>query len=106
MLTTTAQDDATTQYWIAVFQHRLHELGWSDGQNLKIDARSAGGDIERMRTAIAEIVALAPDVILAQNTPMVAALHKQTKTLPIVFVQVSDPVGDGFVESLAIQAVT
>ena len=63
--------------------------------------RWAGGDAERMRTNIAEIVGLGPDVILAQNTPMVAALRKQTTSLPIVFVQVSDPVGDGFVEALA-----
>src|SRR4029077_5056476 len=80
---------------------RLAELGWSEDRNIRLDRRWAGGDPARMSANIAEIVALAPDVILAQNTPMVAALIKRTERIPIVFVQVSDPVGDGFVESLA-----
>jgi putative ABC transport system substrate-binding protein len=101
ILLTVNESDPATQRWLARFQRRLRELGWTDDRNVRFERRWAGGDPERMRANIAEIVKLAPDVILAQNTPMVAALHKQTDSIPIVFVQVSDPVGDGFVETLA-----
>jgi putative ABC transport system substrate-binding protein len=98
---TVRETDAATRGWLVAFQHRLQELGWAADRNVTYETRWAGGDRERMRANIAEILRLAPDIILAQNTPMVAALRKQTTTIPIVFVQVSDPVGDGFVESLA-----
>ena len=98
---TVRETDAATRGWLVGFQHRLQELGWAADHNVTYETRWADGDRERMRTNIAEIIGVAPDVILAQNTPMVAALRKQTTTIPIVFVQVSDPVGDGFVESLA-----
>jgi putative tryptophan/tyrosine transport system substrate-binding protein len=101
ILATVRESDRSTQGWLAGFQRRLAELGWSEDRNIRLDRRWAGGDPARMSANIAEIVALAPDVILAQNTPMVAALIKRTERIPIVFVQVSDPVGDGFVESLA-----
>jgi ABC-type uncharacterized transport system substrate-binding protein len=101
ILLTVNESDPATQGWLARFQRRLRELGWTDDRNVRFERRWAGGDPERMRANIAEIVKLAPDVILAQNTPMVAALRKQTDSIPIVFVQVSDPVGDGFVETLA-----
>jgi putative ABC transport system substrate-binding protein len=101
ILLTGQESDPATQGWIAVFQRRLGELGWIEGRNVRFERRWAGGNPERIRADVAEIVGLGPDVILAQNTPMVAALRKQTTTIPIVFVQVSDPVGDGFVESLA-----
>lgn len=90
-----------TEGWVAVFQRRLAELGWAEDRNVRFERRYAGANPERMRALIAEIVGLKPDIILAQNTPMVAALRKQTATIPIVFLQVSDPVGDGFVKSLA-----
>jgi putative tryptophan/tyrosine transport system substrate-binding protein len=101
VLLTGEESDPATQGWFAVFQRRLSELGWTDERNVRFERRWASGDPQRMRANVAEIVGLAPDVILAQNTPMVAALRKQTDNIPIVFVQVSDPVGDGFVESLA-----
>jgi putative ABC transport system substrate-binding protein len=101
ILLTTQENDSATQGWLAGFQRRLGSFGWADNRNARFERRWAGGNPERIRTNVGEIVSLAPDVILAQNTPMVAALRKQTDSIPIVFVQVSDPVGDGFVETLA-----
>jgi putative ABC transport system substrate-binding protein len=101
ILMTVQEGDKATQGWLAGFKRRLSELGWMEDVNVRFLRRWAGGDPERIRANIAEIVGLAPDVILAQNTPMVAALRKQTDGIPIVFVQVSDPVGEGFVEALA-----
>jgi putative ABC transport system substrate-binding protein len=101
ILLTTQENDSATQGWLAGFQRRLGSFGWADNRNVRFEYRWAGGNPERIRTNVGEIVSLAPHVILAQNTPMVAALRKQTNSIPIVFVQVSDPVGDGFVETLA-----
>jgi putative tryptophan/tyrosine transport system substrate-binding protein len=85
----------------AAFQQALQQLGWSDGRNVRIDTRWGENDVERERRYAAELVALAPDVIVASGTVSVAALQNVTRTLPIVFVGVSDPVGAGFVDSLA-----
>src|SRR5262245_49534309 len=101
ILLTVQESDASTQSSLNAAQRRLAELGWMEDRNVRFDRRWAGGDAQRMRANVAEIVALAPDVILAQFTPMVAALRKQTESIPIVFVAVSDPVGEGFVNSLA-----
>jgi putative tryptophan/tyrosine transport system substrate-binding protein len=76
-------------------------LGWSVGGNLQIDYRWTAGNVERARTLANELVALNPEVLLAGNTPTLAALHEATRTIPIVFVLVSDPIGSGFVASLA-----
>jgi ABC-type uncharacterized transport system substrate-binding protein len=95
------ESDPATLGWLASFERRLNELGWTDDRNVRFERRWAAGDPERMRANAAEMVRLAPDVILAQNTPMVAVLRQQIDTIPIVFVQVSDPVGDGFVQALA-----
>jgi ABC-type uncharacterized transport system substrate-binding protein len=101
ILVVQAERDAQVQSNVAMFQRRLAELGWVEDRNTRFEHRYADGDPERMRTNTAEIIRLKPDVILAQNTPMVAVLRQQTTTIPIVFVSVSDPVGDGFVENLA-----
>jgi putative ABC transport system substrate-binding protein len=101
ILLTVQDSDPATQGWLAAFERRLNELGWIDDRNVRFERRFAGGEPARLRTNIAEMVRLAPDVILAQNTPMVATLRQQTDTIPIVFVQVSDPVGEGFVQALA-----
>ena len=86
---------------VAAFVQGLRQLGWSDGRNVRIDI-SLVPEASRSHSALArELVALAPDVILAQSTPVVAALQQATRTVPIVFVGVADPVGAGFVESLA-----
>jgi putative tryptophan/tyrosine transport system substrate-binding protein len=76
-------------------------LGWADGRNVRIDYRWSAGDAERGRRYAAELLALAPDVILAGGSPSVGTLQRATRTVPIVFVGVGDPVGGGFVESLA-----
>jgi ABC-type uncharacterized transport system substrate-binding protein len=86
---------------IAAFVQALQRLGWSDGRNLRIDHRWAGGDAGRFKGYAEELLALAPDVILAAASPSVQALQRATRTVPIVFVNQVDPVGAGFVESLA-----
>jgi ABC-type uncharacterized transport system substrate-binding protein len=86
---------------LAVFQQALQQLGWTDGHNLQIDYRLAEGDTERLRSQAAELIALTPDVILAVGSPSLAEVQRATRTIPIVFVTVSDPVGAGFVDSLA-----
>jgi len=80
---------------------QLNQLGWTEGRNLKIDYRWASGSVERMQASAKELIAQQPDVIICRSTPVTAALLTQTRTIPIVFVMVSDPVGERFVESLA-----
>jgi putative ABC transport system substrate-binding protein len=86
---------------IAAFVQGLQSLGWTDGNNVSIAYRAIAGDIDRFRTFAAELVGQAPDVILVQSNPGLAALQQVTRTIPIVFVQVADPVGSGFIQSLA-----
>jgi ABC-type uncharacterized transport system substrate-binding protein len=96
-----ASDDAEGQARLAAFHQGLQQLGWTVGHNVRIDYRRGGADAERFRKGAAELVALAPDVIMASATPSVQALQRATRTVPIVFANVGDPVGMGFVESLA-----
>ena len=96
-----AADDREGQARLAAFLQGLQELGWTDGRNLRIDYRWAAADADRSRTYAAELVALAPDVILASASQSTAALLLTTRTVPIVFVNVVDPVGAGFVARLA-----
>src|SRR5204862_18781 len=91
-LLTVAESDPATLGWIKEFQRRLSELGWNEPRNISFIPRWAAGDPDRIRANIAEIAKLAPAVIVAQNTPMVAELRKQVTSIPVVFVQVSDPV--------------
>jgi putative ABC transport system substrate-binding protein len=93
--------DLENQNRIAAFQQGLHELGWTDGRNVRIDYRWGVGDADRIRGSAAELVALAPDVILAVSSAPVAALLQTTRAVPIVFATVADPVGVGYVDSLA-----
>jgi putative tryptophan/tyrosine transport system substrate-binding protein len=86
---------------VAAFRHALQQLGWSDGSNVRIDIRWGENNIDRERKYAVELVTLAPDVILAAGTMSVAALQRETRTTPIVFNNVSDPVGAGFVDNLA-----
>jgi putative ABC transport system substrate-binding protein len=86
---------------IAAFQQALQQLGWIDGRNVRIDYRFGLGNAANIRTHTAELVALAPDVILVGGEPVLAQLLQATRNLPIVFVAVVDPVGAGFVESLS-----
>jgi putative ABC transport system substrate-binding protein len=101
IMVTAQENDQATQPRVAGFQRRLAELGWAEGRNIRFERRFTGGSTESIRANVTAMVSLRPDLILAQNTPMVAALHAQTDNIPIVFVQVSDPVGAGFVKALA-----
>ena len=96
-----AADNAEGQERLAAFHQGLQELGWSVGRNVRIDTRWGEDDAERERKYAAELVALAPDLILASGTLSVAALQQVSRTLPIVFAGVTDPVGAGFVDNLA-----
>jgi ABC-type uncharacterized transport system substrate-binding protein len=101
VLTTLAADDAEAMARLAAFLQALKQLGWTDNRNVHIDYRWGAGEPERIRRNAAEMAALAPDVILANGTAGVGPLLQATRTVPIVFVQVSDPVGAGYVASLA-----
>ena len=94
-------DDTDAQARLAAFQQALQQLGWTDGRNVQIDTRRGGGDAERIRRYAVELAALAPDVILTAGASTVTPLLQATRTVPIVFTTVVDPVGAGFVESLA-----
>jgi putative ABC transport system substrate-binding protein len=85
---------------LAALTKALRELGWTDGRNIRIDYRGAAAEIDRMQAYAKELVGLQPDLIVGSTTPVIAALQRETKTIPIVFVLVSDPVGSGFVASL------
>jgi putative ABC transport system substrate-binding protein len=101
VLMNVAADDPEGQARIVAFVQGLQQLGWSDGRNVQIDIRWGGGDPERIHKYAAELVALAPDAILATSTIVVRPLQQATHTVPIVFVQVIDPVGAGMVATLA-----
>jgi ABC-type uncharacterized transport system substrate-binding protein len=96
-----AADDPESPARVTAFAQGLQQFGWTDGRNVRIDYRWAAGDTDRYRRYAAELVALAPDVILASSSPAMMSLQQLTRTMPIVFVSVVDPVGAGFVESLA-----
>jgi putative ABC transport system substrate-binding protein len=94
-------NDAQGQARLAAFLQGLQQLGWIDGRNVRVDTRWGAGDADRTGRYAAELVALAPDVILATGSPTVVALQQATRSAAIVFADVGDPVGQGFVETLA-----
>jgi putative ABC transport system substrate-binding protein len=96
-----SEQDAEGQARVAAFRKGLQDLGWHEGRNIKFDIRWTGGDPVRMQQYAAELVSLAPEVIMNGGLPTLAAMQQHTRTIPIVFAQVLDPVGNGFVESLA-----
>ena len=96
-----AADDPDSSPRVAAFAQALQGLGWFEGRNIQIDYRWGGGDLDRSRRYATELVALAPDVILVSSGSALAALQSVTRSVPIVFVSVSDPVGAGYVASLA-----
>jgi len=101
VLTSFASDDPAEQTYILAFTQALAQSGWIDGRNARIDIRWGAGDPERIRRYAAELVALAPGVILAVSSAATGPLLQATRTVPVVFVEVGEPVGAGFVETLA-----
>jgi ABC-type uncharacterized transport system substrate-binding protein len=94
-------DDPQSQARVSAFRQGLQELKWQEGRSLRLDIRWGAGDADRIKAYATELVSLAPDVILATNTPTARALKQATTTIPIVFAGLSDPIGDGIVTSLA-----
>jgi putative ABC transport system substrate-binding protein len=101
VLTAFASDDAAQQSRVLAFAQALAQSGWTEGRNVRIDIRWGAGDPERIRRYAAELVALAPDVILADGSGTTGPLLQATRAVPIVFVLVADPVGAGFVQTVA-----
>jgi putative tryptophan/tyrosine transport system substrate-binding protein len=96
-----ASNDPEGQVRIAAFLQALRDLGWVEGRNIRIEYRWGGGNVDRIRKDAMELVALAPEAILAAGGQVMAPLQEATRTVPIVFTQTPDPVGAGFVASLA-----
>ena len=101
LLSPFSEQDNETQARLAAFKQLLDKLGWTEGRNIQIDLRFSDGNPERTRAAAAELIALAPDVLVAYANPAVSALKPLTRTIPIVFTQVSAPIESGFVSNLA-----
>ena len=101
VLMSQSPDDPNALAWISAFAQGLQERGWTIGGNVRIEYRWGGGDLDRFRKYAAELVALSPDVIVATAGSIVGALQQVSRTVPIVFVTTIDPVGGGWVESLA-----
>jgi putative ABC transport system substrate-binding protein len=97
----TSETDPETQVRIGAFRQRLTELGWIEGRNVSFDRRFGAADPDRIRSLARDLVGRGPDVILGAGTPITVALQKETRTIPIVFALVSDPVASGLVASLA-----
>jgi putative tryptophan/tyrosine transport system substrate-binding protein len=100
-VTSSAESDPETQSWVAAFIKGLEELGWTDGRNVRIDYRFGGGDATLVPKLAKELIELRPEVIVAATTPAATAVRQQTLSIPIVYVQVPDPVAAGFVTNLA-----
>jgi putative ABC transport system substrate-binding protein len=96
-----SESDSQAQSFIAAFRNGLQKLGWTDGRNVRIDTRWAAFDAESRQRFAKELIALQPDLILSHTTPTTAALLQQTRTIPIIFATVTDPIGSGFVASLS-----
>ena len=101
VLTPFAESDAEMHSLVTAFAKALQDLGWADGRNVRIIYRWAGAGGDQIRTFAKELVELRPDVLVGRATPVIGALLEETRTIPIVFLSVSDPVGDGFVKNLA-----
>lgn len=101
VLSALAEDDPESVTRRATFEQTLKALGWTNGSNLRVDYRWSGNDADRIRKLVAELIALAPDLIVTSGNIVLAPMMQATRTIPIVFVQTVDPVGSGFVKSLA-----
>jgi putative tryptophan/tyrosine transport system substrate-binding protein len=96
-----AKTDPEAQTWLSQLTQGLSELGWADGRNLHMDVRWPGNDVDRIRLFAKELVDLRPEVIFATSTPVIAALQRETQSIPIIFAIIADPVAAGFVASLS-----
>ena len=101
MLINLSETDLEAQRLVTAFREGLTQLGWVDGRNLRIDYRWAAGDVGRIKAFARELVELSPEIIVGYGTPTVVALQQETRFIPIVFLSVTDPVGQGLVASLA-----
>src|SRR4051794_14140175 len=95
------ENNPTAKLFLSRLTQKLRELGWIEGRNIQLDVRWGAGNLDWTRGFAKELVGLRPDLIVASTTPATAALREQTRTLPIVFVTVSDPVGAGFITTLS-----
>jgi putative ABC transport system substrate-binding protein len=96
-----AESEPVAQSEVAAFRGALAKLGWTEGSNLRIEVRWGSGNADGMKAFAKELVDLRPDAILGRGTPVTGALARETRTIPIVFVAVADPIGSGFAASLA-----
>jgi putative tryptophan/tyrosine transport system substrate-binding protein len=94
------ENDPVAKARISAFTQALADLGWTDRRNVRMDIRWPGGDINRVRALAQELVGLQPDIIVASSTPVIVALQRETRTIPIVFAAVGDPVAGGIVPRL------
>ncbi|HME30411.1 MAG TPA: ABC transporter substrate-binding protein [Pseudolabrys sp.] len=101
VLMAVAESDADVRSGVAIFQQSLQELGWTDGRNLRIDYRWGDADAVRIQALAKELVTLQPDVLVAHSTPSAKGLLQATRSIPIVFLTVTDPLGQGLVASLS-----
>src|SRR5262245_11452240 len=101
VLANVGESDPEAQLMVSALHQALAQLGWVDGRNLRIDHRWGAGNPSRTAALAKELIALQPDVIVGYTTPAVLALHQATTTIPVVFVQISDPIGSGFISNLA-----
>ena len=101
VLTGLAESDPSAQSWLAAFRAALAKLGWTEGSNLRIELRWGAGDQDKIRRLAKEVVDLRPDVIFGQSTPVISALSRETRTIPIVFAVVANPIASGFAANLA-----
>src|SRR5262245_36176573 len=95
-----AESDSLAQTWLTAFMQAMQAVGWTDGRNIRVDVRWAGGMADRIQRLAKELVDLQPEVVFAMTTPSVNAVLRETHTIPIVFTQVTDPVAQGLVGSL------
>src|SRR5262245_37413275 len=100
MLTPFDENNPAAKTYLSAFAQALADLGWTDGRNVQMDFRSYGGEINRIQALAQQLVGLQPDIILAYSTPATVALGRQTRTIPIIFVNVSDPVASNIVPRL------
>jgi putative ABC transport system substrate-binding protein len=100
VLTPANENDPVAKTYVSAFAQALADLGWTDGRNVRMDLRWGGGDINRIRALAQEVVGLQPDIIVTNGTPATVAVQRETRTIPIVFGGVTDPVASGMVARL------